>query len=89
MHTAIYKSCRIHYNSDYSGDIIITNRDSTSVPVGEKATIFCRRVDIISKLFDAGIRKNTTVIIQSIKRCCNKEIEVLYSDIKSFVEKGE
>jgi len=89
MHTAVYKSCRIHYNSDYSGDIIITNRDTTSVPVNKISTIFCRRVDLISELFDAGIRKDTTIIIKSIKRCCDKEIEVLYSDIKSFVVKGE
>ena len=87
--TAVYKSCRIHYNSDYSGDIIITNRDTTSVLVNKKATIFCRPLDIMSELFGAWLRKDTTIIIKSIKRCCDKEIEVLYSDIKSFVVKGK
>lgn len=39
MHTSAYMSCRIHHNGGFDGNIYITNKDSTSKPVGEKAEI--------------------------------------------------
>lgn len=39
MHTTALDSCRIHHNGDFGGEIIITNSDSTSKPVGPLRTI--------------------------------------------------
>ena len=38
-HTSAFETCRIHHNGGYDGDVTITNEDSTSRPIGPKATI--------------------------------------------------
>lgn len=93
MHTSELMSCRMHYNSDYSGDLFITNKDSTSKPAGkgEKAEIRTTvehlyslfRIHKKSMSLDLSI-PTQTVIIEGNSPDHDKEIEVLFSDLVAF-----
>ena len=88
MHTSAYISCRIHHNGGYDGDIYITNKDSTSRPVSEKAEIVYSDEHLIS-FFKAHRKfKPEKIFLTNIKPegKDDKRIEVLFSDIEAYVE---
>jgi len=92
MHTVAYKSCRIHYNADFSGNVIITNHDDTSTPISQKAVItyssegLIRNLEIQQRLFPEGVPGSGTIIIESNEEGYDEEIEILHSDIELFVK---
>jgi len=92
MHTVAYKSCRIHYNADFSGNVIITNQDDTSTPISQEAIItyslkdLIRNLEIQQRLFPEGIPGSGTITIKSNEEGYDKEIEILHSDVELFVK---
>lgn len=82
MHTSALKTCRIHHNGDYDGDIIITNNDSTSKPLFPIATV-------------DGLDFKDVLRMYLTKRAINPKtvtfkgrgsvIKVSFEDVKSFV----
>jgi hypothetical protein len=92
MHTSAYKSCRIHHNGDFDGDIYITNKDSTSKPVGEKAEIEYTTEKLIA-FFQAHRESKLKKVVLSNLNPEGEElkedeqlIEILFSDIEAYYE---
>ena len=86
MHTSAFKSCRIHHNSGYEGDIYITNEDSTSIPIGEKATVkFTYRKLVNFYSINTGVNK--TLIIKGLKEDKDKpsSITILSADVRDLI----
>ena len=87
MHTSAYKSCRIHHNGAYDGDIYITNKDSTSDPVSTKAKIAFTTKGLISLFMKHKYSKPKTIVIKGdSKEECDSEIKILFMDLRSYVE---
>jgi hypothetical protein len=87
MHTSAYESCRIHHNGDYWGDIYITNKDSTSKPVREKAEIRYTAEKLVSFFLVKREEKCCSVVLNNIDTDPeDKEIVVLFSDIEMFYQ---
>lgn len=93
MHTSAYRSCRIHHNSGFDGDVTITNEDSTSIPIGKKASISYSTEGLISafKIHQRSMsgmdsRHKTVIIESNLKEGYDSEIEITFIDIQSFVE---
>lgn len=92
MHTSAYKSCRIHHNGDFNGDIYITNKDSTSKPVGDKAEIAYTTEKLIA-FFQAHRESkpekawlsNLNPEEEELKED-ERQIEILFSDIEKYFE---
>jgi hypothetical protein len=92
MHTSAYESCRIHHNGDFDGDIYITNKDSTSKPVGEKAEIAYTTEKLIA-FFQAHRESKLKKVVLSNLNPEGEEleedeqlIEILFSDIEKYYE---
>lgn len=95
MHTTALDSCRIHHGGDFEGDVIITNTDSTSKPIGPLATInftvrklinLQRKLEVLNH--NAISSTQASVCLKNRKteeEFGNPEIRVLESDVKSFL----
>lgn len=88
MHTSAYESCRIHHNGAYDGDIFITNKDSTSTPIEKKAEIRYTSEGLITRfrMHKKMSSQSRTIIIESNTGGDDPEIEILFTDIQSYVE---
>lgn len=85
MHTSAFQSCRIHHNGDYEGDIYITNEDSTSQVIGEKATVkftYRKLVNLYKKSNGARI---LNIIGNDDNESETKQISILSSDVECLI----
>jgi hypothetical protein len=89
MHTSAFDSCRIHHNGGYDGDIFITNKDSTSKPVGELSDIkfTCEKlINFYHCLSPVEREKGRKVtIIGDKEENYGDKITILAEDIESFM----
>jgi hypothetical protein len=89
MHTSAFKSCRIHHNGGYDGDVIITNQDSTSKPVGAKSEIRTTFVGLV-KVYKKASRNPKTLKGGRIKLVdstnANDTILILFEDLEGFLD---
>jgi hypothetical protein len=90
MHTTELKSCRIHHNGDYSGEIHITNEDSTSKSIGPKSTVtttFKKLVDIYigwARKTDSK-RRNIIIVGEQLLPGDSPNITILKKDLYDFM----
>jgi hypothetical protein len=82
MHTSAFKTCRIHHNGDYDGDIIVTNEDSTSEPIGKKVTVEGFQFEAILSIYLQNRNKKLRTIVIGVGL---SKIEVAFKDIEAFV----
>jgi hypothetical protein len=83
MLTDTFNSCRIHHNSDYAGDIYITNEDSTSNAIGKKATIKFTCQNLFN-LYEKVKAQEVITISGLNDDDIDDEITILVEDMKSF-----
>jgi hypothetical protein len=92
MHTTALESCRIHHNGDYEGEIIITNKDSTSKAIGTICTIKYITQELVGlqrrlefSYHDQIRPLNGQVTLKGIDPEYGKEITVLQKDVETFL----
>lgn len=86
MHTSAFETCLIHHNGGYDGDVYITNEDSTSKPIGKKATIQFSSKELV-KLGERGRRGIVT--LKSISKDPKeeehgKQITIARKDVENY-----
>jgi hypothetical protein len=96
MHTSVFSTCRIHHNGDYSGDILITNEDSTSKAICPQTTIGystsmmfrrCRDIFKCKNIFGEDAWKGMVVTLKGTPQGKGRKakIEVLAKDVIDYV----
>jgi hypothetical protein len=89
MHTSAFKSCRFHHNGGYDGDVIVTNQDSTSKPVGAKSeirTAFTDLVKIHKKMSkNREVLKTGRIKLQD-RLNSNDTILILFADLEGLID---
>lgn len=87
MDKMVLKSCRIYYNYDYEGEIIISNEKSSLTPVkkpiGERAEVSFTVVKMVDlyEHYKTAPKVNKIAIIG----LCGNKITILRKDLEEFI----